>query len=404
MNKNLVTERIYEYRWKGLNRFQQKQGGKLLVTHKDEAEKRLLAQGISHIRIQRNFVLPTPPKQDDVTQIIHQLALLVQAHIPLKQALVMIKENCQQIRLFQWLQHLILQIESGYSFSQALEKLPFYLSHQEIQLIKMGETSGNLTTILCNMAESRSKSDKLNKKIKKILFYPAMILFISISLSLLLLIFIVPQFAELYDNKSKELPFITQLLFSFSQFLTNTIYGLFIFTLILCFLLYFINKKTKLLKRAKFLLLGRLPIFSQIIKQARIVFFCQNCSLMIDAHIRLNQILQAFQDTQSDDPILQEEVKFMLQLLQQGYRFYEGLNPTVFDTEMIQMIAIGEQSGNLSQMLHHISEIYQQKLDYQIDILSHLLEPMLMLIMGVIVGTIMLGLYLPIFDMGALVE
>ncbi|MBV6548601.1 type II secretion system F family protein, partial [Ursidibacter maritimus] len=220
MNKNLVTERIYEYRWKGLNRFQQKQGGKLLVTHKDEAEKRLLAQGISHIRIQRNFVLPTPPKQDDVTQIIHQLALLVQAHIPLKQALVMIKENCQQIRLFQWLQHLILQIESGYSFSQALEKLPFYLSHQEIQLIKMGETSGNLTTILCNMAESRSKSDKLNKKIKKILFYPAMILFISISLSLLLLIFIVPQFAELYDNKSKELPFITQLLFSFSQFLT----------------------------------------------------------------------------------------------------------------------------------------------------------------------------------------
>ncbi|MGX2969702.1 type II secretion system F family protein [Ursidibacter sp. B-7004-1] len=404
MNKDLAVGRIYEYRWKGLSRFQQKQRGKLLATHRDEAEKRLLAQGVSHIRMQRNFVIPTPPKQDDITQIIHQLALLIKAHIPLKQALVMLKENCQQIRLFQWLQHLIVQIESGYSFSQALEKLPFYLSHQEIQLIKMGETSGNLTTILYNMAEARSKSDKLNKKIKKILFYPAMILFISISLSLLLLIFIVPQFAELYANKAKELPFITQLLFSFSQFLTNTIYGLFIFTLILCFVLYFINKKTTLLKRAKFLLLSRLPIFNQIIKQARIVFFCQNCRLMLDAHIRLNQILNAFQHTQSDDPILQKEVRFMLQLLQQGYRFYEGLNPTVFDNEMIQMIAIGEKSGNLSQMLHHISEIYQQKLDYQIDMLSQLLEPMLMLIMGVIVGTIMLGLYLPIFDMGALVE
>ncbi|MGX2950103.1 type II secretion system F family protein [Ursidibacter sp. B-7004-1] len=404
MNKDLAVERIYEYRWKGLSRFQQKQRGKLLATHRDEAEKRLLAQGVSHIRMWRNFVIPTPPKQDEITQIIHQLALLIKAHIPLKQALVMLKENCQQIRLFQWLQHLIVQIESGYSFSQALEKLPFYLSHQEIQLIKMGETSGNLTTILYNMAEARSKSDKLNKKIKKILFYPAMILFISISLSLLLLIFIVPQFAELYANKAKELPFITQLLFSFSQFLANTIYGLFIFTLILCLILYFINKKTTLLKRAKFLLLSRLPIFNRIIKQARIVFFCQNCGLMLDSHIRLNQILNAFQHTQSDDPILQKEVKFMLQLLQQGYRFYEGLNPTIFDNEMIQMIAIGEKSGNLSQMLHHISEMYQQKLDYQIDMLSQLLEPMLMLIMGMIVGTIMLGLYLPIFDMGALVE
>ena len=97
MNKDLAVGRIYEYRWKGLNRFQQKQRGKLLASHRDEAERQLLAQGFNHIHMQRNFVIPTQPKQDDITQIIHQLALLIKAHIPLKQALMMIKENCQQI-------------------------------------------------------------------------------------------------------------------------------------------------------------------------------------------------------------------------------------------------------------------------------------------------------------------
>lgn len=94
----------------------------------------------------------------------------------------------------------------------------------------------------------------------------------------------------------------------------------------------------------------------------------------------------------------------MLNLLQQGYKFSQGINPNVFGLDMPQMIDIGERSGNVAKMCEHISEIYQQKLDYQIDILSQLLEPMLMLLMGVIVGTIIVGLYLPIFDMGSLVE
>lgn len=376
----------------------------MLAENRETVEKTLLNQGVSQIRIQRNFVFATQPTQAQITQLLRQLSLLVTAHIPLKAALLMFKENCTHIRLFLWLQGLIQALEAGFAFSAALEKNSHYLSAQEIQLIKMGETSGNLMVILSNIADAREKSEKLSKKVKKILLYPAVILFISLTLSLLLLIFIVPQFAELYQNKSQSLPLITELLFMLSNILVEQTKSI-LFAVFLAFILgYLIHRRSTLFTRLKWHILTRLPIFKTIVKQARIIYFCQNCALMLNAHLRLNTILQAFQTDKNSDPILFKEIAFMLTLLQQGYRFYEGLNPAIFDNEAIQMIAIGEQSGNLSQTLQYISEMYQQKLDYQIDLLAQLLEPMLMLVMGIIVGTIMLGLYLPIFDMGALVE
>lgn len=395
--------RIHEFHWKAVNRFQQKQQGKCLAESREQLEKQLLQKGYQHIRIQRNFILPKAPNTGEITQFIRQLALLLNAAVPLKQSLSMLSENCQNIKLYAWLQGTIHLLESGFSFSHALEKQTAYLPAQEIQLIKMGEHSGNLGTILRNIADTREKSDKMLKKVKKILFYPLIILAISLTLSLLLLIFIVPKFADLYSAKSAALPWITELLFSLSTVLRQHIYPLLLFGAFGMLGSLLLAKKTDVFTRIKFAVLSRLPIFNRIIHQARIIFFCQNCALMLNAHIRLDSILQAFLSAKQTDPVLTQELRFLLTLLKQGYRFSEGLNPSVFNTDVIQMVATGERSGQLAQMLEHVSQIYQQKLDYQIDMLSQLLEPMLMLIMGVIVGTIIIGLYLPIFDMGGMV-
>lgn len=396
--------KIYEYHWQALDRFQQKRKGKQLAKSREEFEHSLLAKGYQQIKISRNFVLPQNPKTDEINQFLSQLALLVNSAIPLKQALSMILQNCRNIKLYQWLSELISLIESGYSFSQSLEKLNRYIVNQEIQLIKMGEQSGRLGIILTNLAESRIKSEKLAKKVKKILFYPVIVLVISLSLSLGLLIFIVPQFAELYGSKDKTLPLITEILFSLSQFLQEQGSTLLIVLLQAVIFLVIFAKKTNWVAKLKVQILSRLPVFNRILAQSRIVFFSQNIALMLNAHIRLDVALNAFLSEKSNDPILQKEIQFMLSLLQKGYKFSEGINPTIFGTEVVQMIDIGEQSGNLAKMCEHISEMYQQKLDYQIDILSQLLEPMLMLLMGIIVGTIIVGLYLPIFDMGSLME
>lgn len=393
---------IAQFHWKATNRFGQKLKGKCLAPSREIVEKQMLQKGYTQIKISRNFILPKPPKSEEITQLFTQISLLLNAHIPLKSCLVMVQQNCQQIRLYQWLMQIIQQLESGFTFSATVEKLGKYLTSQEIQLIKMGETTGQLSAIFCKMVQARQKSEKLQKKVKKILFYPIIVLIISLSLSLLLLFFVVPQFAELYGEKS--LPIITEILFQLSYWLKTHGDFLIISVILTTIIFSILAKKTNIITNLKIKILSHLPILNQIIKQNRIIFFCQHCALMLNAHLRLDLILRSFLQGKQQDLILSKEIELMLTLLQQGYRLNDGLNPTIFGNEMIQMVAIGEQSGNLAAMLEHISEIHQQRLDYQIDLLSQLLEPMLMLIMGVIVGTIIVGLYLPIFDMGAMVQ
>lgn len=394
--------KISEFYWHGINRFQQKHKGKQLARSRAELENWLQGKGYQQIKISRNILFPQSPKTEEVNQCLSQLALLINSSIPLKQALAMILQNCRNIKLYLWLDELIQLIENGYTFSQSLEKLAQYISPQEIQLIKMGEHSGKFGATLKNLAESRIKSEKLAKKIKKILFYPIIVLTISLSLAIGLLIFIVPQFAELYGSKAKTLPLITDILFSLSQFLNQQTEFLIGLPLAVIFFLFF-AKTQKIFSKLKLQLLSKMPIFNSIIQQSRIIFFCQNTSLMLKAHLPLNMVLRSFLSEKNDDPILQKEVQFMLNLLEQGHRFSDSINPTIFGAEVVQMVEIGENSGNLATMCGYIGDIYQQKLDDKIEILSQLLEPILMLLMGIIVGTIIIGLYLPIFDMGAMV-
>ena len=367
-------------------------------------EKRLQQKGYSQLKIQRNFSFAQAPKQEQVTQLLKQLSLLINAKIPLKQALVMLCENCYQIKLYQWLKQIIQSLENGFSFSSSIEQTKHYLSTQELQLISIAEKSGRLGMVLTNIVDSRIKSEKLMKKVKKILFYPIVILIIALIVSLFLLITIVPNFAELYSDKQQNLPFITEVLFSLSNFLQENLALLISLVFSFGLILSVLAKKTSLVFKARFYILSKLPVFKDIIHHSRAIFFCQNSSLMLQANLRLDTILHSFLSNKANDPLLIYQLTQSLVLLQKGYPFYQSLTTQTFNNEIIQMIEIGERSGNFAQMLEQVGEIYQQKLDYQIDLLSQLLEPMLMLIMGLIVGAIIVGLYLPIFDMGSLVQ
>ena len=396
--------KVYEFHWKAINRFQQKQKGKLLARNQDELEQRLIKKGFQQIKISRNFILPKNPKSEEVTQLISQLALLINARLPLKQALSIILENTQNIKLYLWLEEIICSVELGYSFSKSLENLNLYLDSQEIQLIKMGEMSGKLGIILENIAKSRSESEKLFSKVKKIMFYPVMVLVIALTLSIGMLVLIVPKFAELYSAKDKTLPFITEVLFFLSNLLIdNYTFMLFLFVLS-GILLSFLAKKTTIITKIKYHILSNFPVFKNIIAQSRIIYFTQNVALMLNASLRLDLILETFLSNKQADPILQKECQSVLTLIKQGYAFSECLNTDVFESQTVQMLSVGERSGKLAEMSEYVSQIYKKKLDDQLDILSQLLEPALMVILGGIVGTIIVGLYLPIFDMGSLVE
>ena len=406
------------FNWHGVNRLQQKQKGTIVAESAVMAQQQLMSRGLQHIKLQQNWQLNSKPKNAEVCALLSQLATLLQAAVPLKNSLQILLQHCTNIALNAWLRQLLKDIESGLAFSQALEKQSVekqnqYLTYQDRQLIKVGEMTGKLPTVCHEIAQHKQQALALQRKIRKILLYPVLVLGISLILTALLLLFIVPQFATMYDNSSAQLPTFTQILLTLSQGLQD--YWL---HLLICMTLtiLFIRARLKYspwFNRQKIRLINAMPVLNRIVQLSRLVGFSRSLFLMLQAGVPLNQALQSFlpqnpswqrSPNVQGDWLLIEEVQSILHWLQQGYAFSASVSGHIFPLAAQQMLQVGEQSGQLPKMLQFIANDHQQQLDYQIDLLSQMVEPLLMVIIGGLIGLIMLGMYLPIFNMGALVQ
>ena len=406
------------FNWHGVNRLQQKQKGTIVAESAVIAQQQLMSRGLQHIKLQQNWQLNSKPKNAEVCALLSQLATLLQAAVPLKNSLQILLQHCTNIALNAWLRQLLKDIESGLAFSQALEKQSVekqnqYLTYQDRQLIKVGEMTGKLPTVCHEIAQHKQQALALQRKIRKILLYPVLVLGISLILTALLLLFIVPQFAEMYDSSSAQLPTFTQVLLTLSQGLQD--YWL---HLLICITLTILFIRARLkhspwFNRQKIRLINAMPVLNRIVQLSRLVGFSRSLFLMLQAGVPLNQALQSFlpqnpswqrSPNVQGDWLLIEEVQSILHWLQQGYAFSASVSGHIFPLVAQQMLQVGEQSGQLPKMLQFIANDHQQQLDYQIDLLSQMLEPLLMVIIGGLIGLIMLGMYLPIFNMGALVQ
>lgn len=398
------------YRWKAKNRLQQKQQGMLVAENEIMAQQMLFERGFFQIKLQQNWQFSTQPKQTELCDLLTQLATLLQSALPLKEALQVLLQNTTNIQLNQWLRTLLTQLESGVAFSVALTSLGSYLNYQELQLIKVGEMTGRLAQVCQQIAQYRQQSLVLQRKVQKIMLYPSMIVGISLLLTLVLLLFIVPEFASMYQNQT--LPVFTALLFNLSEGLTDYGFLLLILTIFIGFSVRHYSKHSKQFQQQKERFLSIFPLLKRIRQQHRLIRFCTNLHLMLVSGIPLHQALQSFLPQQhfgskrelQDDPILSNEVRWILQEISQGYAFSEAVSSSLFPYDAQQMLQIGEKSGRFVVMLQNIAEVYQKKLEHQLDLLSQLIEPFLMLIIGGLIGLIMLGMYLPIFNMGAIVQ
>ena len=405
-----MTKKLFYYQ--GSNALNQKQKGSIIADTKQQAHFQLISSGLTHIKLQQNWQFGAKPKNSEISELLNQLATLLQSAIPLKNSLQILQQNCTQIMLNEWLERLLQSIESGLAFSQAIEHQGKYLTQQEIQLIQVGEMTGKLSVVCKKIATHRSQSLALQRKLQKIMLYPSMVLGISLLLTLALLLFIVPQFAEMYGGNNAELPTITAILLSISNFLKQNI-GILLFFAFSFFLFYnFYLKRQTWFRQQKNQLISITPIFGTIQKLSRLVNFSQSLQIMLQAGVPLNQALDSFlprtQTWQTkkalvNDIVLDKEVRLILQWVSQGYAFSNSVSSELFPMEAQQMLQIGEQSGKLALMLEHIADNYQEKLNHQIDLLSQMLEPLMMVIIGTLIGIIMMGMYLPIFNMGAVI-
>ncbi|TCP95741.1 protein transport protein HofC [Cricetibacter osteomyelitidis] len=409
-----MAEKLKLFRWKAVNRLQQKQRGSIVAENAMQAQQHLLKKGLSQVTLQQNWQLNSKPTNTEICDLLAQLATLLNARITLKQSLQIMLDNCINLQLNQWIRYLLKSIENGLSFSQALEQYPQCLNYQERQLIRVGELSGKLPQVCTEIAEHKKQALALQRKIQKILLYPMIVLFISLSLTLLLLIFIVPQFAEMYGDNQANLPVFTALLLNISEFLQQYWWSLCILTALFVLLLkYQLTHSVRCYQwKNRFMML--MPLLGKILQLSRLIGFCRAMQLMLQSGVPLNQALNSFLPSKKQwqskktvidgDLWLQDQIKKMTYWIQQGYGFSESVSSDLFPLQIQQMLQVGEKSGQLAMILQQIADNEKQRLDHQIDLLSQLLEPLMMVIIGGLIGLIMLGMYMPIFNMGSLIQ
>lgn len=406
-----MAKKLFYYRAR--NTLEQLQKGSIIADSIRAAEFQLMNRGLTNIKLQQNWQFNNKPKNAEISALLNQLAILLQSAISLKNSLQILQQNCTQLALNEWVEQLLQSIESGLSFSQSIERQGKFLTRQEIQLIQVGEMTGKLALVCGKIASHRNRSLALQRKLQKIMLYPSMVLGISLSLTLMLLLFIVPQFAEMYQSNNSELPTLTRVLLTMSNFLREELYILLLLSLFLGLFYHLKFKQSPHFKQQKARIIALTPIFGKIQQLSRLVNFSQNLHIMLQAGVPLNQALNSFlprakswqiKSPLTSDAVLDGEVRSILQWVSQGYAFSDSISSRLFPMEAQQMLQIGEKSGKLALMLQHIAENYQEKLNHQIDLLSQMLEPLMMVIIGGLIGIIMMGMYLPIFNMGSVVQ
>lgn len=277
---------------------------------------------------------------------------------------------------------------------------PYYKNFGDIyiNLIRIGELSGTLGKTLTDLSELLEKNDEIKKKVKSALVYPGVVLFITLSISSFLIIYVLPSFVKMFTDSGVKLPFITQLLLDMSAFIR----GKYLFVIATIVIAVFSMKKSLSTLEGKKLairILYKIPVIGNLVLQSVTLRFSRTLATLLDAGISVIKSLEVASQG-VDDPIFEDKIKVVVDEIQAGGKIASALDKTkYFSIATITMIAVGEQSGEIVSMLKKIADFNERQLNQVIRDSLSLIEPLMMVVLGVIVGTIVIALYLPMFEM-----
>jgi type IV pilus assembly protein PilC len=294
-------------------------------------------------------------------------------------------------------------IEAGTSLHEALAKHPLYFDDLFVNLVEAGEHAGALETLLDKVATYKEKTEALKKKIKKALFYPAAVLAVAVIVTIILLIFVIPQFESLFKGFGADLPTPTLVVIAMSEFFVK--YWWAIFGFLGGGTYFFIQSWRRSVKMQKFMdrLLLRVPVFGELVRKSAVARWTRTLSTMFAAGVPLVEALDSVGGA-SGNAVYAEATEQIQKDVSTGSALTTSMQTTgVFPTMVIQMCAIGEESGSLDQMLGKAAEFYEDEIDEAVKGLSSLMEPFIIVILGVLVGGIVVSMYLPIFKLGQVV-
>lgn len=342
-------------------------------------------------------------KPRDISVFSRQLATMMAAGVPMVQGFEIVAGGQNNPRMKDMLVDIKTEIEGGSALNEALGKYPVQFDELYRNLVRAGESAGVLDTVLDTIANYQENIEAIKGKIKKAMFYPAMVLSVAVIVSAILLIFVIPQFETVFKNFGADLPAFTQMLVSLSRFMVQW------WWLMLLVFVGGIAAIVMLYKRSdKFAhLVGRgllkIPVVGEILRQSAMARFARTLGVTFRAGVPLVEALDSVAGA-TGSVVYNDAVKRIREDVAIGHQLQLAIRQTnLFPNMVVQMVSIGEESGALDAMLFKIAEFYEQEVNNAVDALASLLEPFIMVIIGVIVGSMVIGMYLPIFKLGSVV-
>lgn len=334
----------------------------------------------------------------EITFFFRQLATLITAEIPLLQSFNLLEKSQKNHLLSALIKKIKAEIEAGNGLGSALKKFPYYFDALTCQLIQMGEHSGTLNKILNRIAHTKESTLKLKTKLYQALFYPVTVLIVASLVTLIMLIAVVPRFADLFQSMHSQLPAFTRSVIYFSHFI-RMYFWLAIFPLTGMGIFYYFVKRSLRLQDIKDAYLLKIPTVKKIIL-ARIT---RGLSMTFSAGIPIIESLKMLAPL-TGNRLYSQAVLALRHSIEKGQQLHAAMQLTIlFPPLLTQMVKIGEESGMLTAMLDKTAELYETDIDHFFTTFGHLLEPLIILVLGVLIGGLVIAMYLPIFKLGTVI-
>ena len=390
------------FEWEGKDAKGNKQRGMVTSPSPELVKAKLRRQGIipTKVRKKKSGGRKQKIEPGDIAIFARQLTTMMAAGVPMVQSFEIVANGSDNKTMRDMIMGIKGEVEGGSNFTTALRKYPEQFDDLFCSLVEAGESSGTLESLLGEIAEYKEKSEALKKKIKSAMFYPIAVLVIAGIVTGILLVFVVPQFEALFAGIGGDLPAFTRMIVNASEFMQKAWFPLLVVIGVTVWV--FKTAKKKSVAFAEFLdkVVLRMPVFGEIIHKSCTARFARTLGTMSKAGVPLVEAMDSVAGTAGNSVYSKAIIK-MKDEAATGQRLQQSLeNTQLFSNMVIQMVSIGEESGSVDDMLGKVADYYEEEVDNAVEAMTSLMEPMIMAFLGVVIGGLVVGMYLPIFKMG----
>jgi type IV pilus assembly protein PilC len=397
--------KTYLYSWEGTDKKGSRISGESRSTNIAMVRADLRRQGINPLKIRKKSTSIFSSRKRkitsaDVAVFSRQLATMMSAGVPMVQAFDIVGRGHDNPAMMELILTIKGDVEGGTALADSLRKHPLYFDDLFVNLVRAGEHAGVLESLLHKIASYKEKTESIKGKIKKAMFYPAAVVIVAILVTAIIMIFVIPQFEQLFRGFGADLPAFTRVVINLSHFVQQWWWAILFGFILAGYGFSYTWKRSRKLRQSVDRALLKIPVIGPILNKAAIARFARTLATMSAAGVPLVEALDSVSGA-TGNVVYSDAVLRMREDVATGQSLQLSMKQrNLFPNMVIQMVSIGEESGSLDDMLTKVADFYEEQVDNAVDAMSSLLEPLIMVILGTLIGGLVIAMYLPIFNMG----